>query len=219
MKGIAWGRALTVAAGILGLLALGGCVQGNGPVVSEMRDIRPFSRLEVGSGIRVEATIGDATGLAVRAQQSILPMVATDVTGTTLTVEARDDFTSTEPVTVVVSTPSLEAVSMTGGAALKVNQLDGETIELDVRGGSTLAVSGSARRVSLIADGGSVADLAHLVAQSLVVSLGGGATASVSASERISGSASGGSRLSVAGNGTVEVDASGGASIARVVIR
>ena len=133
MKGIAWGRALTVAAGILGLLALGGCVQGNGPVVSEMRDIRPFSRLEVGSGIRVEATIGDATGLAVRAQQSILPMVATDVTGTTLTVEARDDFTSTEPVTVVVSTPSLEAVSMTGGAALKVNQLDGETIELDVR--------------------------------------------------------------------------------------
>jgi hypothetical protein len=215
MAGFPRGRAFTVAAGILGLLALSGCVEGNGPVVSELRDIRPFSRLEVGSGIRVEATIGDSTGLAVRAQQNILPMVATEVTGTTLTVEARDDFTSAEPVTVVVSTGSLQAVSMSGGAVLHVDQLDGDTIDLDARGGSQLTISGTAGHVSLMADGGSVVDLANLSARLFEVTVGGGATASVRASERVTGSASGGASLSVAGSGSVEVTATGGASVAR----
>ncbi len=219
MAGFARGRGLTLAACILGGLALGGCVQGNGPVVSELRDVRPFSRLEVGSGIRVEATIDDTTGLAVRAQQNIMPLVTTEVSGTTLTVEARDDFTSAEPVTVVVSTPSLEAVSMSGGAMLRVDQLDGDAIELDARGGSVLTISGNAGHVSLVADGGSVVDLGDLAARWLEVRLGGGANASVMASDRVTGSASGGAILSVAGGGSVEVNATGGASVAETSIR
>jgi hypothetical protein len=40
---------------------------------------------------------------------------------TRLKVGASDDFTSSQPVTVTVSTPSLEAISMSGGARAQVS--------------------------------------------------------------------------------------------------
>jgi len=43
------GPALTLAASLLGVLAVAGCVQGHEPVVSELRDVHPFTRLEVGT--------------------------------------------------------------------------------------------------------------------------------------------------------------------------
>jgi hypothetical protein len=82
-----------------------------------------------------------------------------------------------------------------------------------------LTVSGNAGHVSLVADGGSAVDLANLLSRWFEVTLGSGATASVRASERITGSASSGASLSVAGGGSVEVNATGGASIAGARIR
>jgi hypothetical protein len=204
-----------LAAGVLVLLALAGCIQGQGPIVSEMRDVRPFSRLEVGSGIHVVLTTGDVTALAVSAQESILPTVATEVSGTTLTIEARRDFTSAEAVTVTVTTPRLDAISMSGGAQLRGDALAIDALALDVRGGARVTLAGTGHSVTLVGDSGSTIELGGLAADTVDVSLDGGASASVRATSRVSGSASGGAHLSVAGDGSVNVRTSGGASIGR----
>ncbi len=206
--------------GLLGALLvlpvlLAACIQGQGPVTNETRDPGPFTRLEVGSGILVVLTIGPAGPLQVSAQANVLPAVATVVSGNTLKVGASDDFTSSQPVTVTVSTPSLEAISMSGGAQAQVSQLQADALELDVKGGAHLTASGSASSVTLTADGGSIADLGDLAAATVSVKLAGGATATASATGQVSGTASGGAHLAVRGDPVLDVQSSGGAEVSR----
>ena len=196
-------------------LLVGGCIQGEGPVTTETRTLRPFSHLEVGSGIQVMLTIGPAGPALVRAQGNVLPAVATGVSGETLSIEATNDFIAGEPVLVTISTPTLAGVSMSGGAQLAIDGLDGEMLELRLMGGSRARASGTAGSIVLTADGGSSAELDALEAGSVEVTIAGGSTATVNASGSIKGSASGGARLTIAGDATVDVTSSGGATIER----
>jgi hypothetical protein len=192
---------------------LAGCVQGAGPVTSEIRELRPFSSIEVGAGILLEVQIGAPDRLEVRAQSNILPVIATDVSGGTLTIDAREDFTASEPVTVTVVLPALVAVSMNGGAQARIGGIDAAALELTVKGGSQLAILGNADTVALTVDGGSAADLAGLAAARISVAFDGGASATVAAADEVTGTASGGSRISVLGDPRVSVEVSGGAEV------
>jgi hypothetical protein len=190
-----------------------GCVTGEGPVVHETRELRPFRRVEVGSGIHLVVTIGPATTIDVGAQANLLDAIATEVTTDTLHVEAAGDFTTTEPVTVTVSTPTLEAVVLSGGAEASLDGLEVMALEVVAKGGSRVTASGAVSEVTLTADGGSQAHLGDLVASTVHVTLAGGSEVVVTADEAVDGRATGGARLTVGGLAATDVAISGGATI------
>jgi len=208
-------QATLVAALLATPLTLAGCISGQGPITVETRETRPFTRVEVGAGIRLAIAIGPAGPLEVSAQQDILPAIATDVLGDTLHVGANEDFTTTEPVTVTMSAPSITGISMSGGASATIVGLAAETLDLSIKGGARLTIAGSAEAVTLTADGGSSVDLGGLSAGAVSVAINGGATAIVRASDDVRGSAAGGARLTVRGNPAIGVESSGGANVVR----
>lgn len=208
-------RRIIGAAMALSLAFIAGCVVGEGPVSSETREVRPFDRIEVGSGIHVSVRIGPAEALDVRGQENVLDAIATEVEGSTLTIHARDDFTSNEPVTVTIVAPALTGISMSGGAQARIEGIEATSIEIDIRGGARATVVGTIGSVELKADGGAVAELGDLAARTMTVDVGGGAAATVNAAEEVTGSASGGSRLTVLGDAQLEVEASGGSEVGR----
>ena len=200
---------------LLGLsVVLTGCVQGTGPVTSETRDVRPFTSIEAGAGIQVVISTGSPARLEVSAQSNLLAAIATTVSGGTLTIDASEDFTTSEPVRVTVSAPTLDRISLSGGAQARLDGVAADELAFTVKGGARLTVVGSSGTVTLTADGGSTADLRGLDARTVAVSLAGGATATVSASDAVNGSASGGARLTVVGGAHLAVAESGGAAVA-----
>jgi len=190
-----------------------GCVQGEGPVVTEQREVRPFTRLEAGSGLQVVVVIGPAAPLDVAAQANIQDAIATDVAGDTLHIEATDDFTTSEPVTVTVTTPELSGIDLSGGAQAQVDGLEGAALDVSVKGGGRLAASGTVGELTLTVDGGSGADLAGLTASRVHIAIGGGSEATVNALDLVDGSASAGSHVSVLGGALIEVAATVGAEV------
>jgi len=204
---------VTILVVLVGVLA--GCVQGQGPVTSETREIGAFSRIEASAGIRVVIRIGPAEAIEVSAQQNLLPVIATDLRGGTLSIEARDDFTTVEPVTVTVVIPALDGITLSGGARADIEGLDAESLELRIRGGAQVTAAGSVHRVALDADGGATARLEDLSIRAATVSIDGGATATLTASDEVTGTAAGGSRLTVLGDADVSVEVSGGSVASR----
>jgi hypothetical protein len=201
------------AALLLVPLIVVGCIGGQGPVTTETRETRAFARIEVGAGVRLELSIGPAGPIEVSAQANVLPAIGTDVSGDTLRIEAREDYTTTVPVTVTVTVPAIHAVSLSGGAAATISGLDSDAIELSVKGGARATVVGTTGTVTLTADGGSTVDLGALTAGEVSVTLAGGSAATVSASGTVHGFANGGSQLTVRGSAVVSVEESGGASV------
>jgi hypothetical protein len=197
------------------VILIAGCVVGEGPATSETREVRAFDRIEVGSGIHVAIRIGPAEDLELRAQENVLGAIATDVEGSTLIIDAREDFTSVDPVTVTIVVPVLHGISMSGGAQARIDDLEAASIAIDIRGGASATLVGTADAVELTADGGAVAHLQDLITRSLVLNLSGGAAAMVNATVAVTGSASGGSSLTVVGDADVQVETSGGSQVVR----
>jgi len=198
---------------LVGVLA--GCVQGQGPVTSETRGVGAFSRIEASSGIRVVVRIGPSEAVEVTAQENLLPVIAADLRGDTLSIEASEDFTTLEPVTVTVVVPALDGITLSGGAQAVIDGVDAESLELRIRGGAQVTAAGSVGSVALHADGGATARLEDLLIRVASVSMEGGATATLTASDEVTGTAAGGSRLSVLGDADVSVEVSGGSVASR----
>jgi hypothetical protein len=190
-------------------------VTGEGPIQSENRQADAFSRIEVSAGIGVTVRIGSARSVEVRAQENILPIIATDVEGDTLLIRSTRSYSASEGVEVTVVTPMITGISMSGGSQGHIEDLETERLDVDLDGGAGLTVTGVASSLALDASGGSRAELGNLSATTITLDVSGGSIATVQASDEVSGSASGGSRVTVLGDPEVSVGVSSGAHVAQ----
>jgi Putative auto-transporter adhesin, head GIN domain len=197
--------ALAVACSVAG-------TAGTGPVESETRATQPFKKIEAGHGIGVSVRIGPTAAVEVRAQHALLPIIATDIDGDTLRIRGTKEFSASTAPQVVIVTPSLEGISLSGGSQGTVEGLT-EAIGIELSGGAGLTASGTAEQVALQGSGGSVASLQDLAATTIVVDLSGGAIANLNASDEVLGEVSGGARAVVAGPARIDVAASGGGEV------
>lgn len=210
---------LAVAATIVLAASSAGCtsgVTGEGPIQSETRQTDAFTRIDVSGGISVSVLIGPAQPLEIRAQENILPVVATDVEGDTLRIHGTEGYTTSEGIEVEVVIRTLLGISMSGGSQGSIEGLDAENLDIELSGGAGVTATGSASSVALNMSGGSRADLEDLIAQTITLDLSGGAATTVQASSEVSGSASGGARVSVLGDAQLNVEVSGGSEVSRI---
>jgi hypothetical protein len=208
---IALAVAIGLAASVVGCQLVG--VRGEGPVTSETRQTSPFTRVDVNNGIGLTVRIGPAQPIEVHAQANILPIIASEIDGETLRIHSTGGYEAPEGIEVVVVTPALDAITISGGSQAQVDGLAAARLGIEVRGGGGLTATGAVDAVVLTMSGGSRATLGGLTAKTISVDLSGGSTADVLASDEVSGSASGGARLTVKGDGLLDVDSTGGAQV------
>ena len=188
-------------------------ISGEGAIVHEAREVRPFQRVEVGSGIHLVIAAGPDQAVGVAAQWNIQPAIATDVSADTLHVDATDDFTTTDAIVVTVTTPGLDAIVLGGGAQARLDDFEAADLAVTVKGGARLTGTGSVDDLSVLVDGGSRADLSGLLAARAQVALDGGGQVTIAAREWVQGTAAGGARLTTVGGAAVDVVTSGGATV------
>jgi hypothetical protein len=210
-------RILTVAAVAALALVSGACgvlgTRGEGAVTSETRDVDAFSTVEASFGIRVSITIGDPAAVEVRAQNNLLPIIETVVASDTLRIRSTKEFATSEGVEVVITTPQLDGIVLSGGSRGTVQGLAADAFDAELSGGSVLTATGTAGTMNLATSGGSVAELEGLTAGTVTVDVSGGSRTEIRATDAVSGSASGGSNVTVFGDADTQVDATGGASV------
>jgi hypothetical protein len=215
-----WLQKSILVAGAFAVVATSaGCnltgTRGEGPVKTQTRNVEAFSRVETSGGIGISVQIGPAGTLEVRAQENILPNILTEVVSGTLRLHSAQTYTTSEKVEVVITTPSLAGVVMSGGSVGRIEGLREETLDIELSGGSRLTAIGEATDLALGVTGGSIASLDGLSTRTVKVEGSGGSRATVQASERVEGSASGGTSITVIGDAELSVVTTGASSVGR----
>jgi len=142
------------------LTAVGCGSTGSGSIVSETREVGSFDRIEVSSGIAVEITVDPAApeGVTSIYDDNLQDMIITEVDGDTLVIEVRGDVIAPGSGRVVkVAMPVLIGLLADGGASVHgVGAAD----ELDLRteGGAAVDLEDMVvQTVDVAMDGGSTA--------------------------------------------------------------
>jgi len=191
----------------------GDVVTGSGNLVSRSFDLDGFSRIDADSGAQVEVTRGDAFSVDVEVDDNVASQLDLSVTGDTLRIRLDVDSQVNITFRVRVTMPELTGVTLDGGSTLR-GELDGESLAVNLDGGSRATLTGTVDRVTIDVNGGAQALLGDLAAGDVELSANGGARIEVNASGRVTGEANGGAKITVTGSPTsVDVETDGGAQV------
>ncbi|MDP4289937.1 MAG: head GIN domain-containing protein, partial [Bacteroidota bacterium] len=153
------------------------CLEGRGDLKTETRKLKSFSKIELKMNAKVILIRDSVQSVRVEAQPNVLQVLNTDVSGKWLYIDVDGCLFNHKPITVYISTPSLEALEIDGNGTfeskgnfssdkveLSVNGsgtinlgLNTNEVSADIRGSGNINLSGSARKFNIdIAGSGDV---------------------------------------------------------------
>lgn len=196
------------------LQAAGVMVVGEGPLVTQTKEVADFTEVQFNGGVKYEVTVGQPTSVTLSAQQNLLDITTVSVIAGKLSVTTTKPYSGDQGVTVRVTTPSLTSISVNGGTSGDVQNIAATTFKIDADGGATLTVFGTCTSLTFDGNGGSHVDATNLPATSASVSINGGASAVLNVTGQVTGTANGGASLTLVGHpSSVSVNTGGGASV------
>jgi hypothetical protein len=139
-------------AGIIGVVAvmtalfgceyLGPCLDGSGQVVSEFRNTTEFTGVTNTGSFDVYVTRSDSLSVEVVAQQNLVPIIETYVSGYTLIIKTHNNacYRSSIPVKVYITMPETELLRLSGSGRVFAEMVSGTEVEVSNSGSGYIEV-------------------------------------------------------------------------------
>jgi hypothetical protein len=195
-----------LASGMVGLSLLG-CpaekIQGEGAQKLEERNLSAFESVEVNQSYDVRIEVGKPQKVTVEADESLLPLIQTEVTNNTLKIANKEGklFASQMPLKVTVSLPRLQKLRAKGASLLTLIGVSGPSLAVELDGGHQLRITGGVlEQLKIDASGASQIETLMLQSQDVDINMSGAASARIRAEKKLKVSASGASKLEYNGN-------------------
>lgn len=120
----------------------GGCFQGYGPVVTQVREISDFTSVSNAGNFEVRVTLSDAFGVEVEAQENLHEYIEIYVSGSNLVIQTKNNvcFNSIAAVLVFVSMPKIEEINNTGSGRLSADKAVSSEFECSNSGSGQIAI-------------------------------------------------------------------------------
>jgi len=127
----------------------GGCklggptVVGSGVPKSEPREVGAFTRVESKGSANIAIQIGDKPAVVVEADDNILPLVDTIVTGDRLVIQSHGSYSTRLGVKVTIVLPTLHEARLSGSGKIAVSGLVAKAFEAQIAGSGDIHLRGA----------------------------------------------------------------------------
>lgn len=192
-------------------------VIGNGKVKAERRQVDRINSVLLDGPISLLFTRGGAQTVRVIADENILPIITTNVAGSTLHIGCSGGFSTSNEILVEVEMPSLVSLKMRGSGNVEINQIEQPFLHIDLSGSGTIEVAGKVDHFTADLNGSGDIDAASLESKSIVLSLKGSGDIHAQASESVKARLDGSGDIKIAGQPAIQdCTASGSGRIQRI---
>lgn len=179
----------------LGKLFGGNAIKGSGDLVTQPRDVPEFNKIRTSGAFDVFVTIGSSQSLEVTFDDNLVDFIKTEVKGKTLRLYSDESYRSSRGCKIVVTVPSLEAISASGSGDFEIDNLTGDYFEYNISGSGDLTVNGEVTDLEISVSGSGDVDAKNLKAENAWVQISGSGDVEVYAGRSLN--------CSVAGSGDI----------------
>ena len=190
-------------------------VVGSGQRQKQKREIGAFTSISTEGAYQIEVVSQQALGLEIEADDNILPLISTDVSGGVLRIKSTRSFSVNRPIVVKITTPNIEAITASGAGTVEVSGVKNDKFEIDSNGAPTIRVSGETGTVVIEANGAGKIDAHNLRATQGTVQANGVAKVEVNASSELNVTVSGPASVVYSGDPKLNKTVHGPGSVAR----
>lgn len=188
-------------------------IRGDGEIKTEERSISDFSKVVVKGAYEIKWSSGKPA-LKLSADENLLPLIKTAVSGHTLQVDSKEDLAPTKSITIILCSGSLADMRLSGGKSFKASQIAGHELKIESSGAWDISVEGSISKLEANLAGASKLNAKSLQTQTAKLSLLGASDAHVTVTDALKVSVIGACSVIYSGNPkTVETNVIGAGSI------
>jgi hypothetical protein len=193
-------------------------IEGNGKIVTQNRSIQKAEKIELSGNFEVEITQTDKTQLSIETDENLQSYISISESGNKLVLKERKNYRlkSDYPVRIIISTPRLSKISLSGsGSVIGKNKFSGmdklvlslsgsgkmdiaantPDIDVDIAGVGSMVLTGETKNADFNIAGSGDCDASQLKTENTKVNVAGVGTVKVFADVSLN--------VNVAGNGTV----------------
>lgn len=175
--------------------------EGSGGSATQARDVAAFHSVELAGSNNVLIRVGEKQSVVVRADENLLDNVTTEVrSGELVVANTPGSFTTKTPMRVEVSTPTLNALTLSGSGNIVVNGIETESLKVTLAGSGTLSGSGTATRLDVTVSGSGVVQFTRLVATDVRAVVSGSGSIFITATKTLDASVPGSGAIIYLGN-------------------
>jgi hypothetical protein len=234
------------ALAVLLVLGLAGCqaqvgsstaARGSGTLKTESRSVSGFDRVSLSGVGTLTISQGANESLTIEAEDNLLPLLRSDVTGSLLQIGPRpgSQVLPTRPINYRLAVTRLRGVEVTGAADVKAATLSTDQLEvrvtgasqvdlarvttaslsIDASGGSDVTVSGQAQRQTVTISGAGKYHASGLSSQEASLDVTGAGDCEVQATDRLSVTITGAGHVAYSGAPTIDEHVTGAGSITK----
>jgi len=175
-------------------------VSGSGNVISEKRDVVDFQGIDVGGVFQVEVIAQKDFSVEIEADDNLLPLIKTEVSGGILRLETEKRITTKNPILVRISAPNIENLEVSGASKVSLANLSNENLQIDSSGASKITVAGETENLTVDVSGASKIDAENLKTENASIDASGASKVSVFAMNELKTDASGASSIIYSGS-------------------
>jgi Putative auto-transporter adhesin, head GIN domain len=176
-----------------------GCIQGSGVLNSEARDLPAFHALDIDGAFSVKIDCQKKQSLTLSADDNLLPLIVTDVSGGTLRITTRKPICTSLPLTVSITVETLDHIRSGGANDFIVKDVSVPSLDLTISGSGDMEVSGRTENLNITLEGASEIHAGNLKANEVNVSIEGAGSAEVFADTQLNASITGVGEIHYAG--------------------
>ena len=175
--------------------------EGSGVPATQVRNVAAFNSIELAGSNKLVIRIGEKQSVVVRADNNLLDRVTTEVrSGKLVIANTPGSFTPKSPMSVEVTVPTLNALTLAGGGNIVVNGINAENMTVTLSGGGNVTGSGTATSLEVTLDGSGNVWFTRVAAENVHAVLSGSGNIFVSATKSLDASVPGSGTITYAGN-------------------
>lgn len=168
----------------------------------QTRSLSQFKKISITGPMNLVVDAGKPFSVSVQGDAKFIGRVTTRVVNGELRISMNNDanINIKKHDRVVVAMPSLTSFDAEGAGLARLNNVQGDRLDVDYRGAGSLVINGKVRQVRIDAEGVGEVDTKSLIAQEADVSFEGIGAVSIYASEKLTADVEGMGNLTYYGN-------------------
>jgi hypothetical protein len=175
-------------------------LSGSGVPAAQTRTVPAFTAVDLAGSNVVTVDVGGAQTVTVHGDDNLIGYVTTTVRNGTLAVGQRRDFRTTSPMSVTITVPSLDAVTLSGSGVLTVDGAKAGHFTIRAPGSGVLVVNGTTTTLDASLAGTGDVRLDGLAAHDATATVAGTGRLLVNASQSLDATVSGTGAIVYTGN-------------------
>jgi hypothetical protein len=175
-------------------------VQGSGKRQTEKRQVAPFTSISTEGAFDIEVVCQKDLSLEVEADDNILPLVSSEVSGNVLHLRPARGYSVSDPPKFKITVPNLEAISATGAGRIQITEVNNERLQISSDGAPAITVSGTTKMIGIDTNGAAKIDTHNLRAAHAIVDSKGVSKVDLGVADKLDVNVSGPSRVTYKGD-------------------